>query len=304
MPRKSCRRVEMRRCWLKLEKIHGHSLARLFSNSTLTSLAAPESRMMPGRSSDSIAGHHEQLKPCLSEFYDDAFREMSKNYRSEYYYKNTLVSKIIFGRHSPKTASAVLELPIGGSIVDLVVLNGTTTAYEIKSDYDTFARLPNQLEEYRTAFEHIYVVTSEKRVPEALNVCPPDIGVMAIRASGALKVYRKSRGGLGELVPEAMFEILTTREAVKLVRAEYGIEISAAPGDIRRICRSYYGDLPLERAHQSVLNQLRERGMRANFLVTVPAFPHALRAMAYAKQLNAAGMKRVLQRLGCRESPS
>ena len=39
-----------------------------------------------------------------------AYEQLSKDYRNEYFYKNTLLNKILLGRHSMKTSAALREL--------------------------------------------------------------------------------------------------------------------------------------------------------------------------------------------------
>lgn len=99
----------------------------------------------------------------LGQAFDMALAHLSHNYRNEYYFKSQLVSKVIFGRHSPRTASALVEVPMGRSCADLMILNGTSSVYEIKTDLDDFARLAGQLESYMTRADRVHVVVSDSR---------------------------------------------------------------------------------------------------------------------------------------------
>src|SRR5690625_3385678 len=66
---------------------------------------------------------------------------LSKHYRNEYFYKNTLLNKLLIGRHSVNTTTALAELPIHKSKADFVLINGSATVYEIKTELDSFNRL-------------------------------------------------------------------------------------------------------------------------------------------------------------------
>lgn len=49
---------------------------------------------------------------------------MNKNHRNEYFYKNTLLNKLLLGVHKPTTTVALTEIPIAKSKADFVLING------------------------------------------------------------------------------------------------------------------------------------------------------------------------------------
>ncbi len=57
-----------------------------------------------------------------------------KVYRNEYFYKNTILNKLLLGRHSINTTTALSEMPIGKSIADFILLNGKGVVDEIKQN--------------------------------------------------------------------------------------------------------------------------------------------------------------------------
>jgi hypothetical protein len=73
-----------------------------------------------------------------------------------------------------------LELPAASARIDLAVINGTMTGYEIKSSLDNLKRLPNQLEAYRKIFDFISVVTASKHVEKIISEIPDSIGVLLV----------------------------------------------------------------------------------------------------------------------------
>ena len=81
----------------------------------------------------------------LSEFYSF----ISKNHRNEYYYKNTLLNKLLLGVHKPTTTVALTEIPIAKSKADFILINGKAVVYEIKTALDTFERLETQLNHWK-----------------------------------------------------------------------------------------------------------------------------------------------------------
>ena len=51
---------------------------------------------------------------------------MSKSYRNEYFYQNTLLNKLLLGRHSLKTTTALSQIPIAKSKADFILINCKT----------------------------------------------------------------------------------------------------------------------------------------------------------------------------------
>lgn len=80
------------------------------------------------------------LRDATTKTNEVAIRELYelllKTHRNEYVYKNTLLNRIVMGRHSPRTSTAFTEVPIGDSIADFLIINGKATVYEIKTDLD------------------------------------------------------------------------------------------------------------------------------------------------------------------------
>ena len=84
----------------------------------------------------------------------EVYRFMSKSYRNEYFYQNTLLNKLLLGKHSINTTTALTQIPISKSKADFILINGKAVVYEIKTELDTFERLDTQLRDYFKAFNH------------------------------------------------------------------------------------------------------------------------------------------------------
>jgi hypothetical protein len=276
---------------------HERLTARVFSPGVINSLAGVDPSVAVARISAVVEQVVGSAELSLGDWFDTAFEQLTANYRSEYLYKNTLVSKIIFGRHSPQTSSALVELPVGSSIVDVAVFNGTGTAYEIKTDLDSFSRLANQLEDYARSFEHVYVVTSIERMGSVLREAPAWAGVLGLRRNGVLAVGRPSLGGLERFDQATSFELLRQREALALLADVIGFVPDVPRGDLWRRCKELFLELPVSVAHAGLNAQLKKRGLAAVGLATAQRFPASLRALAYATELSASAADRLRTRL-------
>lgn len=143
-----------------------------------------------GAPASAIVDYAREVKvQLLADAFDAAYEELWNNYRSEYIYKNELLSKIVFGRHSPKTASFLSEFRVANSIADAVIFNGTSTVYEIKTEYDSLDRLRAQIEDYRKVFDYSYVVTSKSRLKAVEAITPHNVGILFLSERGAISCH-------------------------------------------------------------------------------------------------------------------
>lgn len=116
------------------------------------------------------------------------------------YYPNEAAIKSAFSNqfffHSPKHVS-VYELNVGHSRLDMCKINGTSIAYEIKTDFDNFNRLEKQLEDYLYVFEKVYVICSQERFHDALLHIPDICGIYSYiqTRTGSIR-FKKERNAL------------------------------------------------------------------------------------------------------------
>jgi hypothetical protein len=64
-------------------------------------------------------------------------------------------------------------------------VNGSLIGYEIKSDYDTLDRLPNQMREYSKFFEKLIVVVGAKYLNSVKKLIPDYCGITMVEQIGS-----------------------------------------------------------------------------------------------------------------------
>jgi hypothetical protein len=301
-PSPRSRRFQKRGCDGRTDYRGADIVAAAFTRPVFRALSQPGP--LPVAAARSLAGLAEASRKCpragdatLGQAYEDAFDVLRREYRCEYFFKAQVVSKVVFGRHSPRTANPLLEFPMGSAIADVVVVNGTTTVYEIKTDLDNFDRLGGQLEEYGTRAEFTSVVVSETRAERAAAMLPSWVGVLVLRRNGALATSRSPESRLEHLLPEHQFHLLRTEEARRAVEAATGRLVDAPTGRAWGLLRAEFCALTPAAANAAVVRELRGRGTRAADLASTPDFPKALRAMAYAQPLSSTAQDRLVANL-------
>lgn len=144
---------------------------------------------------------------------------MDKNYRNEYFYKNTLINKILVGIHSVNTTTALSELPINNSKADLVMINGKAIVYEIKTELDSLQRIETQIRNYYKAFNQVSIVIDEKHKEKIINMYGDSpIGIHIITNRTTISTIRKPKVYSDLLDPLVIYKVLRKPERYQIIR--------------------------------------------------------------------------------------
>ena len=227
--------------------------------------------------------HFSPLSPLnprhlLSEWFDFFYRLLLSNYRCEYVYKNAIATRLYLDRHECLQKSLLTnELRIGESRADVVILNGTSTVYEIKSEYDSFDRLDGQLEDYRKVFDLIVVVTTQDKAELVKDRVPDLVGVMSLDENGELIEFRKPSSNKANTDPVTVFDCMRQAEFCAAVKAELGDVPNVPNSRIYREAKKLFCQLDPVRAHDLMVEQVRRRGKRQPFVELVESAPGSLK---------------------------
>lgn len=204
-----------------------------------------------------------------------------KNHRCEYFYKNTILNKIVLGRHSMNTACAFEEFHIGKSIADMVIVERLGTVYEIKTDLDNLERLPSQVEDYFKAFTKVVVVCGEAgsmKIAEVLKDQP--VGVTVLTDKGTLSERRAAVENRAELDRSVIFNILRQGERDSVVSSLGGIIEDVPPVRRYEERKREFDKLPFEPLYHEFLKTLKKRNAALD-QDAIKAVPEELRLLGY-----------------------
>lgn len=178
----------------------------------------------------------------LSELFQKSFEILQKNYPNEYIYKNLIATKILLGRHSLNTATMLTEFRVGKNKADCVILNGKSTCYEIKTDYDSLTRLEDQLNSFLQLFDEVYVVCSKKFENIIFNVIPEEVGVISLTSSNTFKTLRKAQNRNVPLNKDLLIGSMRQSEYKQLAEEILGEKIFSPNMLIYKKCLSIIND--------------------------------------------------------------
>ena len=192
----------------------------------------------------------------------ELYKYMSTSYRNEYIYQNNLVNKLLLGKHSINTTTALTQIPINKSKADFILINGKAVVYEIKTELDTFDRLETQIKDYFKAFNHVCVVSCEEnydKLSTMLGDSPVGIYILTKKNTLSMNMRKEPLEYNGHLDHVTIFKILRKKEYENIVLKYYGKLPQVTPVFYFNACLEYFRQIPIEQAYTMVLNELKKR---------------------------------------------
>lgn len=204
------------------------------------------------------------LKETKAKKYNDLISEIyklsSKQYRMEYFYKNTLLNKLLLGKHSLKTTTALTELSIGKSKADFVMINGKGIVYEIKTELDTLDRLENQIQDYYKVFKYVCVVTCEEHYEKVLEKLKNSkAGIYLLTKKNTISVKKEPEEEYSFLDKRAIFKLLRKKEYEKIILNNVGYLPETSQFTYYTECYKLFQEINIDVVHKNMLDQLKTR---------------------------------------------
>ncbi|MGR9055920.1 sce7726 family protein [Rhizobium leguminosarum] len=85
------------------------------------------------------------------------------------------------------------KMPRPSARIDVALVNGEMTGFEIKSDRDTLTRLSLQIPAFSKFFDRVSLVTTKKHLAEARVKIPRWWGIIVFREDGSFDVTRSPK---------------------------------------------------------------------------------------------------------------
>lgn len=238
-------------------------------------------------------------KATVGDAFDAAFSVLKvAGRRDEYIYRAALTHKILMGKHSLHTASMLNEFRAGACKADLVILNGTATVYEIKSERDSLARLANQVENYKRVFAKVNVIASEGHVDGVMVTVPDDVGVMCLSKRYRISTVREAVNCPGRICPVTVLESLRADEAIAILKA-LGVKVPRVPNTLRHaLLRDLFSELEPTSLHAEMVRTLRRTRDLAPLGELIEQVPRSLHAAALSIPVRRADHGRLIEAVG------
>ena len=227
--------------------------------------------------------------------FDAAFAQLQTiGSRNEYVYRAALTKKVLLGKHSLKTASMLTEVRAGDCKADLVILNGTATVYEIKSERDTLARLVNQIANYKRVFATINVIAGEEHLESVRRVLDEDVGILTLSRKFQISQVREAVDAPERTCPATVLDTLRAAEALAVLKA-LGIEAPEVPNTQRHgMLRAIFAELEPAAVHREMVKVVKRTRSLVPLGDLVARLPVSLQAAALSIPVRRGDHERVV----------
>ena len=259
-------------------------LPRLFSSTHLTRIACRGSSDLLPFVQDSLEAVG--ASRSLASLFDTAFEIIRSRYAVEYVYKTCLLKRLLFGKHSPRTTASYFEFPVGDARADMLLVNGDATVYEVKSRFDSPARLESQLREYYKCFTRVVVVTEASAVESYLKCLPEHVGVAALTPRFSISMKRDPSCFRSGLDHAPIFMTLHRRERY-CIGNELGLPLMELDPRTRHwhLLDHFQSAMAPEDANRKLVDVLRARQPTERFASRCAMVPDSLHVAVFSYNL-------------------
>lgn len=164
--------------------------------------------------------------------------------------------------HSDPSTRIVEEMGIwAGTVrIDMAVINGELSGYELKSDRDTLARLPAQESLYSRVFDRVTLVAGQRHLQKAISMIPEWWGLIcAIECDDGIQLDPVYEGEVNPS-PDAYLvaELLRKEEALAILE-EFNLVRGWRNKRVKAIHQRLASELPFDLLSHRVRSCLKQR---------------------------------------------
>ncbi|MCH7386318.1 sce7726 family protein [Acinetobacter modestus] len=247
-------------------------IAKLFTSNSLRAIASGDVSSLEKIINNKSLSSNVNIS-SIHDIYSSAFEFLSQNYRNEYVYKNFIARKILRSKHSLQSSVLLSEFRVGQNKADLVLLNGCSTCYEIKTEYDSLNRLEDQLQSYIQLFEKVYVVCPSSLQIDVEAIIPHSVGIMVLTDNNTLRTIK-------EAISNDIFDInlmmksLRKEEYLDIAENIYGLKIDVPNTQVFDLCFKILNKSDRDIVNNLFLKTLKKH--RKNNIEAINTLPHPL----------------------------
>lgn len=273
------------------------TISPVLSNSVFKRVVIDDYSTITKRAKKYISYNRNQEIVTYYDFFEHLYDAMIESYRNEFIYKNEIVNKILLGKYSLNTTTIFNEFRIGKSIADLVMLNGTSVVFEIKTEYDSPERLLTQISEYRKSFLNIIIVTHhsvvEKYKSFLLRYDLDNIGLLALTPRKTLTEVIKPTEDDRNLDISYMFKCLRKDEYLKVIKKHFGFVPDVPNTKIFKECYRLSLEIDKLEFHNYMFHYLKKRSLNEKKILSSTQIPTFLKHIAISSNFKKRDLEKI-----------
>jgi hypothetical protein len=177
--------------------------------------------------------------------------------------REAMHAKVLAEHHGDPSTLVLDEFGVwyGLARVDIMVVNGRMHGYEIKSDRDTLARLPEQARIYSNVLDRVTLVVGMSHLEEARSMVPAWWGIkIATQGSRGAVHFSEERAPHSNptIDPVAVAALLWCDELIEIL-AELNVARGVRGKSRDVMARRLASSLPLDQLRAKVRARLKQR---------------------------------------------
>ena len=186
---------------------------------------------------------------------------LEKHYQNEYIFKNSFLNEWLIKEIGQCNSKVFNEFRVGNAIADLVMFNGNSKVFEIKTELDTDNRLALQIENYKKAFNQIYLIIPESKL-YLYKKYVKEVGLITF--NGKLKnkfaVYQPAINN-SHVDADTIMNILHTHEYKAIVQSYFGDLPEMTSFNQFQICSELIKNIPNKELNKYFIEQMKDRNL-------------------------------------------
>ena len=154
-----------------------------------------------------------------SDYLKYVYRVLEKHYRNEYVLKNSFLNKWLIHELGESDSQIFNEFRIGSAVADLVMFNGVSKVFEIKTELDSDKRLASQLKYYKKVFNQVYIIVPKSKIDHYMKI-DQSVGVITFD-DNSFSCNRESETNTN-IDFDTIMDVFHTAEYQKIVMRHFG----------------------------------------------------------------------------------
>jgi len=195
-----------------------------------------------------------------SDYISYIYSILIKEYRCEYIYKNEIINELLLKKYGTNNTVVINEFKVGNSVADMVMINGVSKVFEIKTELDSEKRLNGQLANYRRIFQESYIVTHESLADKYYRLCD-NSGLIIYHKQGRKYGMTEIKKAITqpEMDVEVLMRSLRTEEYKNIVFKYFGVLPQVNSFAMFDTCEAWMKQIPPVKLHQLFIAEIKNR---------------------------------------------
>lgn len=184
------------------------------------------------------------------------------HYQNEYIFKNSFLNEWLIKELGESNSKVFSEFRVGNAVADLVMFNGTSKVFEIKTELDSDHRLALQIENYRKVFNQIFLIVPESKL-SFYSKYKDGVGIISFKGNHENKftLQREADNNL-EVEAETIMHILHTHEYKAIVKLHCGQLPEMTSFNQFNICMEFIKKIPNPVLNKYFIELMKSRDLK------------------------------------------